>query len=332
MPIATKKQAGSFVFEFDRIIRGVRFRRRRRLPKAWSRAQADQYDREEVARLYAIASGIERQQRTIDEAVAVYVADKPKLKSLKSAMQHMAATFPIWTGQPIESLPEVCSQISKQSKGLAPQTVKNRIAVLRAACRWAWKEHAYCEHDPGARVRVPEVDNERQVYRTRREVILMARSVRQSRDGRVAILAAFYSGMRLSELRRARAVGDVFELADTKNRRPRHVPIHPKIAVYTRKAWPLALSKRMIQRQFERAREALGVPETHFHDLRHSTASALIDNGADFFVVGQILGHADPRSTKRYTHLRTDRMAEVMRGLGKKSPNTKSEKAEAVAS
>lgn len=319
MPIASKKQAGSFVFEFDRIIRGVRYRRRQRLPKAWSRSQADAYDRNESARLYAVAAGIERPQHLIDEAVGMYLDDKAKMKSIRSAAEHLKATYPTWRGQPIERLPEVAAEIAKQLRGVvAPQTVKNRIAVLRAACCHAWKEHRLCEHDPGARVRVPQVDNERQVYRTRAEVVRMARAVRTSRDARVAILTAFYSGMRLSELRRAVAVGDVFELADTKNRRPRHVPIHPKIAVYTRKAWPLTLSKRSIQTHFARACAEHGFEGTHFHDLRHSTASALIDDGADFFVVGQILGHADPRSTKRYTHLRTDRMADAMRGLARR--------------
>lgn len=40
-----------------------------------------------------------------------------------------------------------------------------------------------------------------------------------------------------------------------------------------------------------------------FHDLRHSTASMLINQGVDLYVVGQILGHSSPATTARYAHL-----------------------------
>ncbi|MFZ6774294.1 tyrosine-type recombinase/integrase [Undibacterium sp. SXout7W] len=36
----------------------------------------------------------------------------------------------------------------------------------------------------------------------------------------------------------------------------------------------------------------------HFHDLRHSAASMLINNDVDLFTVGAILGHKYQRSTK----------------------------------
>ncbi len=59
-----------------------------------------------------------------------------------------------------------------------------------------------------------------------------------------------------------------------------------------------------------------GLPNVHFHDLRHSTASALINAGASLYVVGQILGHKDPRSTQRYAHLKDEIKRQALARIG----------------
>ena len=39
------------------------------------------------------------------------------------------------------------------------------------------------------------------------------------------------------------------------------------------------------------------------HDLRHTHASLAINNGASLYMVGKLLGHAQPQTTARYAHL-----------------------------
>jgi len=53
----------------------------------------------------------------------------------------------------------------------------------------------------------------------------------------------------------------------------------------------------------ERAAAAIGRPDLRFHDLRHTTASLLINQGVDLHTIGAILGHASAQTTKRYAHL-----------------------------
>jgi site-specific recombinase XerD len=43
--------------------------------------------------------------------------------------------------------------------------------------------------------------------------------------------------------------------------------------------------------------------DLRIHDLRHSAASFMINGGVDLNAVGRILGHADHKSTMRYSHL-----------------------------
>jgi integrase len=53
------------------------------------------------------------------------------------------------------------------------------------------------------------------------------------------------------------------------------------------------------------------------HDLRHSFASFLVNDGISLYVVQGLLGHANVRATQRYAHLANDTLsdaAEVMIG------------------
>ena len=61
-----------------------------------------------------------------------------------------------------------------------------------------------------------------------------------------------------------------------------------------------------IKRAWQTAREQAGLRDLHIHDLRHSAASFMINAGIDLYAVGKVLGHADHKSTMRYSHLAND--------------------------
>jgi integrase len=54
-----------------------------------------------------------------------------------------------------------------------------------------------------------------------------------------------------------------------------------------------------IFRAFERA----GLNDFRIHDLRHTAASRLVQNGMNLYEVSQMLGHVDVQTTQRYAHL-----------------------------
>jgi integrase len=321
-------------FEFDRYLQGRRHRASQLLPRGWSRAQADAYDRTESARLYAVASGIEQADPLIDTAVALYLADKRHLKSYTATAQHLAAVAWAYAGKPMSALPEIARAIATQRLVPATErrgehlislgTARNRIACLKAACRHAWKVHALTPADPTTRMQLPAVRNERQVYVRRRGMLQAARACTHP-QARAAIRLAFYSGLRLGELLRAEARDGVILLRDTKNGDVRAVPAHPRIRHLL--AWlPLTAPKITIQRAWERARAATGLEDVHFHDLRHSAASEMVNAGVDLYTVGAVLGHRDPRSTQRYAHLTAHTLAGAVGKIGQKSPHTGGEK------
>lgn len=315
MPIRWDTRNKRWRFEFDRVVEGRRHRISRLLPRGWSQTQADAFDRKEAARLYAVATGIQQRDPLIDEAVALYLRDKTGLKSYKATAEHLGAIAWAYIGKPMSDLPAVAALVVSTADTSAG-TVRNRLACLKAAARWAWKRHGLVESDPAARMQLPAVRNERHVYADRRQMLQLCRAC-GNWQAQIAIRVAFYTGMRLGELYAVQPGEGVLLLADSKNGDRRAVPLHPKIA-HLAQHLPLVAPKITVQRAFQVARARSGLDGLHFHDLRHSAASEMVNAGVDLYTVGKVLGHRDARSTQRYSHLRHETLAAAVGAIGKK--------------
>ena len=80
--------------------------------------------------------------------------------------------------------------------------------------------------------------------------------------------------------------------------------IRPDIAYHSDWVWREALKQARIK-------------NFRFHDLRHTCASYLAQNGATLLEIGDVLGHRNLSVTKRYSHLATgQKSALINRVLG----------------
>lgn len=163
------------------------------------------------------------------------------------------------------------------------------------------------------------------------------------------IVFAFYTGMRLDEIinlrwknvdleNRVITVGD--ENFTTKGRNQRFIPICEEIfAVLTtfRKTpsfiLPLGKGENIngfvfckangeqytgdhISQCFKRACKAADVDSRiHFHTLRHSFASNLVQKGVPLYTIKELLGHSSISTTEIYSHLNMETLREAVKKL-----------------
>jgi integrase len=262
----------------------------------------------------------------IEDAVLLYLEQHaPNLKNCANLTRELAACHSAYAGRPMADLADIAREYPKiahksnSKTKLNPATVRNRLAYLRAACRWAWKHHQMGDHDPAERMVLPKARNERHIYLSRAEFLAICRKVRPGSE-RAAIRIAFYSGMRASEVGLATVMFGEFCLSDTKNGERRIIPVHPKVAHITRnpKLWPIKPTRWTVSTHFKIAARAAGFAGVRLHDVRHSTASEMINAGVDLYTVGAVLGHKSAVSTKRYAHLATATLATALGNVGKR--------------
>ena len=96
-------------------------------------------------------------------------------------------------------------------------------------------------------------------------------------------------------------------LRDTKNGRPRTVPLSPR-ALEIIRGTPrvgdtiFVVSPNAVRLAWERLKRRAGVFGLRFHDLRHEAISRFFAKGLNMPEVAAISGHRDPRMLMRYTH------------------------------
>lgn len=314
MPIYYDRARKRWRYEFSRLIGGQRRRTTKLLPASWTRTEAEAYAHQQDKQLYLVATGAVKVQPLISEAVGLYLTERaPNLKNRAKLERDLALILPWFEGKRMNELASVCTSYAADAS-LNPATVRVRLAYLRAACRWAWKFKSLGEHDPAERVSLPSPRNERHVYVSRAELLPILKRMKNY-GARAVCLVAFYSGMRLAEILRAEPTDHGWSLRDTKNGEPRIIPIHPKTA-HLAQFWPIGVAYSTVQHAFKAAAVAAGYDDLRVHDLRHSSASAMVNAGVDTFTVGAILGHRSSQSTKRYTHRNVNTLATAIRKIG----------------
>jgi integrase len=87
------------------------------------------------------------------------------------------------------------------------------------------------------------------------------------------------------------------------------------------------LRRSNVRETWERAREAVGMPELHFHDLRHTGNTMAAAQGASLRELMERMGHSSPRAALIYLHATRERDQKIAAGMGKAFAAAKESKA-----
>lgn len=211
--------------------------------------------------------------------------------------------------------------------GRSPATIARRLSCLSSFYNYAAGEN-YIDRSPITRIRRPKVgDNTQSTGLDKTEAITLLDAAQQHSPRTHTIIALLlYCGLRVSELINATTTDLTRErghrvLTITRkggNRQKMVLPPPAADALDTylngRTDGPLirTATGRPMDRQaiwrLLRTLAASTLPHLaqtlHPHDLRHACATLTLDTGATLRDVQDLLGHADPRTTRRYDRAR----------------------------
>jgi integrase len=201
---------------------------------------------------------------------------------------------------------------TSERTAISSATINRRLSVLKAALRYAWQQGWVADNLSGKISKLAEPPG-REVYLTPAQIKRLADAM-PSEEGCAAILLLAYTGLRVGELMALTSehiATGTLTVARSKSGLPRTVPV-PSPVRHLVSELPLGLSYTQLHWQFRAARKAAKMPHVRLHDLRHTTASWLVNAGVDLYTVGKILGHLTPTTTARYAHLAQGTLKKAM--------------------
>lgn len=269
--------------------------------------------------------------RTFDELMLAYFKTTQDQRSNWSRdlyyLKRLTVTF---TGRDLNNFKrcDVRGYIQRRkAEGLSNATINREVGLLSSAINYARKEWDWEIPNPAERMRLSEGDG-RKRYATVAEIATLIRAAEKHKRApyladliRVAVNTACRRGELLG-LRWSQVDLDAgtlkLEGKDTKNGRARIVPLNDQARAALRNRLeyrsrhcpgsPWAFSSKAggrnltIQSSWEAVRSEAGLDDFHFHDLRHTCGSWLVQSGVALADVKEVLGHSTIRMTERYAH------------------------------
>jgi integrase len=201
--------------------------------------------------------------------------------------------------------------------------------ALNLAVRWGW-----IERNPASGVR-RNAEQKRNRYLSRPETARLIGALEEhpERGSADAILFMLLTGCRKGEA--LNATWAQFDLdrriwtkasSETKQRREHRVPYSSAVAEILEQRRGKAAGAQVfpgsfgaplrdVRRTWISVCQNAGLHDVRLHDLRHTFASLLASSGQSLLVVGELLGHSNTQTTKRYAHLYDDTLRTAAEGV-----------------
>ena len=223
---------------------------------------------------------------------------------------------------------------SERLKEVKPITVNSRLIALKSAFNIAvrWE---YLTENPFTRVKFCVVSQNVPIFFTKEDFQLLLYAIKEPWLKEAAIFSTL-TGIRLSEFThlRWRDVNIERKIISiesssqfrTKSGKRRDIPLSDTV-LYMLKQKSVAqqtdslddyvfrwnnkkILEIVLSRKFKGYVRSCKLRDSrlHWHSLRHTFASWLVQDGVSIYAVQQLLGHADVKTTQVYSHLQPDQL------------------------
>jgi integrase len=307
--LAIRKIRDRFAVEFE--IRGNRVFRR--LPAGATKAQAQALE----ARL---------RHELIDQAVLGKTAIVPLVKAIEAWRDEVVtgrkdedetcskaglvigavAGLPLTKAGVVEAAAKVRSMDRVRGEGeFSAATINRRLSVIKGVAKWAWKVKHWTPENLSPYVIL--IDKKQERVRTRvidqKQVIKLLQNA-PNFEAQAFIAFGVYALMRQGEVMKCRPehLGRGIHLRDRKTGAPIVLPVVRQLKPYL-KAIPMKHHKRTLYGWFEEARDAAGIEDLIYHDLRRSGATILLNEGVALELVARALGDSLEVARRHYAHV-----------------------------
>ncbi len=224
--------------------------------------------------------------------------------------------------------------IFSRSKHTAFQHFRNLRAAFNKAIEWD-----YLSDNPFRKFRFPKLPKVHPAFISEVEFEKILEKVKTNllKDIYVTL---FHTGMRAGELTNLKwndvdlesriiTIRNTLEFS-TKGKKDRIIPINEKLLRVMQNHFPKMINLNKPQFIFERipgikltidylskhfkkaVRAAKMNDQIHLHSLRHSFASNLVQKGVSLYVVKELLGHEDLKTTQIYSHLQHQNLLDAV--------------------
>jgi len=222
-----------------------------------------------------------------------------------------------------------------QIKKLKPSSANKLLIFLSQAYTIAIEyELQGITDNPASKVKPLQENNAKERFITKRETKRLLMAVNESHNPHLKYVIPFLilTGARRGEVLRAQwnafdTLTMVWTIPTSKNGKKRHVPISPKLyellqtiprnSIYLFPSLKTGIPQNDVYKAWDHARRKAGLKDVRLHDLRHTFASALVNNGRSLYEVQTLLGHSSLKMTQRYAHLSNESLMKAVSCAGK---------------